>query len=218
MMACENYREELSALVDGELDPGEEARLLAHVKTCRECRKAMQELEKLSHLVRSLETVAAPSRITDAAMRLVRSEARNSSVPWGARIHEILLGSIWPKLGLEAMGVAAVIALAFLVGRGDLLGGLTGSTASRQTASAEGDNTNNLPPIVEFANANDELSVIRPTPVFVAPNQGAPQAYMVEAGRQVAVIAKSKDGAWAWVQTADDRPAYIQMSDLRPPT
>lgn len=117
-----------------------------------------------------------------------------------------------------AVGLVAVIALAFLAGRGDLFGGPTGSTMQtasvQQPASAEGNN--NLPPIVEFANANDKLSVIRPTPVFIAPNQGAPQAYTVEAGRQVAVIAKSKDGAWAWVAADGDKPAYMQMSDLGP--
>ena len=74
-----------------------------------------------------------------------------------------------------------------------------------------------LPPTVEFVAANDQLSVTRPTPVFLAPNEYAPQVFTVNPGTLVEVIAKSRDGAWAWVTTADGAPAYIPMADLKPP-
>ena len=73
-----------------------------------------------------------------------------------------------------------------------------------------------LPPTVEFVAASDQLSVTQPTPVFLAPNEYAPQAFTVKQGTTVEVIAKSRDGAWAWVATADGAPAYIPMSRLGP--
>jgi hypothetical protein len=86
----------------------------------------------------------------------------------------------------------------------------------QQQDMASDSDTIGLPPTIEFEAANDQLSVIRLTPLFLGPNEAAPQAYPVVAGTMVQVIAKSKDGAWAWVATADGKPAYLMMSDLGP--
>jgi anti-sigma factor RsiW len=272
-MACEEYREELSAWVDGELSPEERARLAAHVDTCGACREALREFEETSHLVRSLDIAIAPARITDAAMHLVRGEARNPGAPWKLRIRQVLFEPFWPKVGFEAMGLAAAVILAVFIGREALLGGPEhaavprGAIASRsaspaqRTAAEPGPSppAHNpqkqpslkaqapsippspgaavgavpatppppsatageggpiaLPSTVEFA-ASARLSVTQPTPVFLAPNEYAPQAFTVNQSTVVEVIAKSRDGAWAVVATADGAPAYIPMSSLGSP-
>jgi hypothetical protein len=73
-----------------------------------------------------------------------------------------------------------------------------------------------LPPVVDFADAHEVRQVVNPTAVYLKPDRLAPQAYPVGPGRQVYVIARSRDGNWAWVDTADNAPAYIPMSDLGP--
>ncbi len=71
-----------------------------------------------------------------------------------------------------------------------------------------------IPPVVDFDEAHEVRQVVNPTAVYLKPDRLAPEAYPVEAGRQVYVIALSKDGNWAWVDTADDAPAYIPLADI----
>jgi hypothetical protein len=95
----------------------------------------------------------------------------------------------------------------------------TYSAASAQPMPVPVDNgpAIDLPPVVEFADASDVLAVLNPTVVYLAPNPHAPTAYAVKSGTIVQVIAKSTDGQWAWVNTADSQPAYIPLADLAPP-
>jgi hypothetical protein len=69
---------------------------------------------------------------------------------------------------------------------------------------------------VEFDPAAERWKVATQSPAFSAPDATARPLYPVEAGRLVDVIAKSKDGKWAWVRTADDSPAYMQLASLTP--
>jgi anti-sigma factor RsiW len=281
-MICEEFQEELSAWVDGELTPDERIRLSAHLETCAACSNALHTLKLTSLLMRGLETPEAPARVTDAAMRLVREGTQSRTESTIVRFRRVCFEPLWPKLGWEGMGLAAALVLAAVVYRGELLGGgdhtaalspaatIAGSDRAnepppvvtaqnevqatgraevpdvpqpvpaaprpapavgqissavapamhadfnpqQQAVSADESSTIDLPPIIEFAAINDQLSVLRPTPVFVAPDKNAPRRYTVKAGTRVEVIAKSKDGTWAWVTTADGAPAYILMSDL----
>jgi uncharacterized protein YgiM (DUF1202 family) len=86
----------------------------------------------------------------------------------------------------------------------------TTDTATTQTQTMDSSRT------IQFAAASDVLTVLRTTSVYLGPNIQAPAAETLDAGTKVQVIAKSTDGLWAWVQTADDHPAYIAMSDLGP--
>jgi hypothetical protein len=52
--------------------------------------------------------------------------------------------------------------------------------------------------------------------VYLKPDRTAPQAYPVEPGTPVYVIARSTDGNWDWVDTADNAEAYIPASDIAP--
>jgi hypothetical protein len=72
------------------------------------------------------------------------------------------------------------------------------------------------PPVVTFADANDVMRVINASAVYLKPDRQAPTAYPVDPGTPVYVIARSTDGNWAWVETADNAEAYMPMSDLGP--
>jgi hypothetical protein len=74
-----------------------------------------------------------------------------------------------------------------------------------------------LPPTLDFEAANDQLIIVNPTAVYLAPNLHSPKAYPVAPGTMINVIAKSTDGNWAWVNTADGAPAYIPMTDIGQP-
>jgi hypothetical protein len=71
-----------------------------------------------------------------------------------------------------------------------------------------------VPPVVEFEDAHEVAQVVNPSAVYLKPDRLAPTAYPVDPGTQVYIIARSKDGNWAWVDTADNAPAYMPMSDI----
>jgi hypothetical protein len=73
-----------------------------------------------------------------------------------------------------------------------------------------------VPPVVTFSDAHDVMRVVNPTAVYLRPDRQAPQAYPVGVGTVVYVIARSSDGNWAWVNTADSAQAYIPTSDIAP--
>jgi hypothetical protein len=70
-MQCSEMQENLSAYLDGELDPGEEAALKSHLEGCESCRKEFESLRSTVELVRSVPRVQAPAvlkqRLTSAA-------------------------------------------------------------------------------------------------------------------------------------------------------
>ena len=72
-MKCENVQEELSAYLDGELEPGEAAALEKHLEGCAACRGELDSLRATVSLVRSLPRAEAPAalkrRVMEAAGR-----------------------------------------------------------------------------------------------------------------------------------------------------
>jgi hypothetical protein len=55
----------LSALVDGELDPDEEAAVRAHVAECPMCEEELEDIRRSRRVVRLLPAVDVPDEITD---------------------------------------------------------------------------------------------------------------------------------------------------------
>ena len=62
----------LSALVDGELAPAEEAAARAHLATCAECRAELAALERMRLLVRSLPQLDLPAVVVERVAWLGR--------------------------------------------------------------------------------------------------------------------------------------------------
>ena len=69
VMGCEDKRELLSALVDGELDDGRRTVLAAHLLTCEECRRAAGELVAARGLAQRTPCDAEPPVGFHARMR-----------------------------------------------------------------------------------------------------------------------------------------------------
>jgi anti-sigma factor RsiW len=87
VMGCEDKRELLSALVDGELDDGRRTVLAAHLLTCEECRRAAGELVAARGLAQRTPCDAEPPVGFHARMRAnldhidgVRARAHQSPV------------------------------------------------------------------------------------------------------------------------------------------
>jgi hypothetical protein len=68
--------------------------------------------------------------------------------------------------------------------------------------------------LVDFQSIDKAFNVAQATGLYLAPNEHAPQAYVVQPGTKVEVIAVSKDGQWAWVNVTDGAPAYLKLIDL----
>jgi hypothetical protein len=60
-MQCSRIQENLSAYLDGELDPGEEALLKSHLEGCEACRSELESLRSTVELVRSVPRAHAPA-------------------------------------------------------------------------------------------------------------------------------------------------------------
>jgi hypothetical protein len=102
-MKCENMYSELVALLYGELEPEEAKRIRAHLKTCRSCKEAYEELQGTSKLLEKWEDVSPRMNfvfVKDATSRWKAFKEKISQLNWGRRL---------------AFGVPAVIVLSFLI-------------------------------------------------------------------------------------------------------
>ena len=115
MSACERYEADLSALLDGELDPAKEEELRAHMDTCADCR-LLYETFSLLHEDAQEPPADLAARIMDA----VRSETpdnitpmpkkKNRWVPWlaAAACFVVIVGALTlPRLAAPKASDAA---------------------------------------------------------------------------------------------------------------
>lgn len=103
---CDEFGEELSALLDGELLPEREASVRAHVAGCADCRAELAVLERVDPW---LARVAAPepsARLADALRARIAAEAPPARRRWLA-----------PPVAVATLAAAAALALYFGVGR-----------------------------------------------------------------------------------------------------
>ena len=72
MQTCEQMREYLSARLDGELTPAQEAELEAHLASCARCRALARRMNLLEEVLRDLEDDLAPEGFTEQVMEEIR--------------------------------------------------------------------------------------------------------------------------------------------------
>lgn len=100
--ACNNYRESLSAYLDGDLSPVERTELLQHLSGCAECRQLLEEYRTAGSRIRGLPPVIVPDSLTAAVyMHTVDAPPRR-------------LRTITNRMAYPAAAVAAVL-LVFVV-------------------------------------------------------------------------------------------------------
>lgn len=108
-MNCEDYRELLVALHDGELTPSEEKMVRSHVEECELCRKELEEIREFSANMRG---ATAPFR--DAAARIQSRIHSKTSSP-GKRF----INPAW--IGIAASLVAIAVLFYFRSPRPDAI-------------------------------------------------------------------------------------------------
>jgi len=103
MSACRDFREALSAHLDGELGAADEAALRTHLETCADCAEALRGLRALSGALSGLPPVdASPQFEARFWARLARE--RDAAPSFGDRLLHWLRPS---RIGVGLAGAAA---------------------------------------------------------------------------------------------------------------
>ena len=76
MLKCEEAEQDLSAYLDGELTPGDRARLEAHLVLCEKCNAVLTELEQARTSLQKLEHVKAPSGVKGRVLSSIKETPR----------------------------------------------------------------------------------------------------------------------------------------------
>lgn len=119
------YREMISAYIDGDLDAAERDRLLAHISSCAECRQTLESYRRIGGYVRSLPRAVPPPELRDA----IYAETVNSN---SRKVY--LLSS---RVGYSVAALAAVV-LIFVVAVYLLISGYQRSIDPEVVASQPG--------------------------------------------------------------------------------
>lgn len=69
------YREQLSALLDGELNDAEREDVLAHLADCKDCQAYFAELNSVHEMMNDLDEIAVPDGFAEGVMERLREEA-----------------------------------------------------------------------------------------------------------------------------------------------
>jgi hypothetical protein len=109
-MTCDQARERINELVDGEIDRAGRAELDAHLAACASCAALAEDLEVLRRASRSLPTLDPPERVWSAIARQLPARVSDRSP---ARSRE------WVKVTLAVAAVLlAAVAITLLVRQG----------------------------------------------------------------------------------------------------
>src|SRR5262245_64100612 len=101
-MTCHDAREQLSALIDDTLGGEERSAVEAHLATCAECRRELDQLRGTVGLLRAAKPERAPAGFVDRVLEAARPE------PWPRRLVRALFLP-WPvKLPVEAAAIVLV--------------------------------------------------------------------------------------------------------------
>jgi len=121
-MSCEEWREDVSAWVDGELQPKQWIAVDAHIKSCRACSRLVREFRTLTVVARRAPTPRASSRLTAAAMALVHERGRRGRSGWGWNWNWWPMRRMfWPQVSLAVSGLAVAALFGLIVVRGGMV-------------------------------------------------------------------------------------------------
>lgn len=106
-MSCDKYREMISANLDLELNAEEKKALDAHLQTCADCRKFMEELNDIRNISKSSEQVVIPESLENEILhKTVESRKGKKTILDSFRGHYRLPRSlVW-------VGMLAIVFLA----------------------------------------------------------------------------------------------------------
>lgn len=107
-MWCGQINKQLSALVDGELEPADERRVRSHAEQCPRCAKELQQLRGVVQLARAIPEEAVPAGLYQRTMMRLAyvDQVPEPAVPFRARVTPPLW--FWPVMAGAAMGALVV--------------------------------------------------------------------------------------------------------------
>jgi len=77
-MSCERYLDLISARLDGELSPGEQAELDAHLQACPACRVIANDMQGLHSALTGLGEVDAPAELSQTVLSKIKAEKQQN--------------------------------------------------------------------------------------------------------------------------------------------
>jgi len=109
MSACRDFRDLLSAHLDGALAPAEAAALEAHLASCGDCARALGELRETVARVRSIEAVEPPPGFAEGVLARVAPRRRPLATrPWVQAAALVLIcfsGYVVMRVAAPARGI-----------------------------------------------------------------------------------------------------------------
>lgn len=109
MSACRDFRDLLSAHLDGALDPAEAAALEAHLASCGDCARALGELRETVARIRSIEPVEPPPGFAEGVLARVAPRRRPLATrPWVQAAALVLIcfsGYVVMRVAAPARGI-----------------------------------------------------------------------------------------------------------------
>ncbi len=105
-MACDKYKEQISSMLDGELNASLSEALSAHMALCEDCREFHEHLNSLNGVLRN----ASPDHVPALAARVKDHLARREN-------HRQRDFSMWRRVPAMAMIVLLALGLGNLMGR-----------------------------------------------------------------------------------------------------
>ena len=124
---CRAFEEDLSALLDGELEPAREAEVRAHTAGCARCAERLARLARVDEALRSLPDAETPADLAERLRVRLDEERRRSSASAEDRGRSLDARQAPPSqrpqprrrrwLPFAATALAAVLALYLVFGR-----------------------------------------------------------------------------------------------------
>jgi Predicted integral membrane protein (DUF2275)/Putative zinc-finger len=109
-MEHNDIRHKLSEYIDGSVTGKEQTAIETHLKTCRQCSNALQELRKTIEHVRTVEEINPPAWMTQKIMTKVRAEAEEKK-----SIFQRFFYPLTVKLPIQAIAVLFVAVTGFYI-------------------------------------------------------------------------------------------------------
>ena len=167
-MHCSEIQENLSAYLDGELDPDEESELKSHLEGCESCSRELESLRSTVELVRSVPRVQAPS-----ALKQRLSSATSFRRP------------AWRFLNPVALASAAALIIVTVVAIFMLSPGHPGASNNLAIGPKEADDT--TPTSEKFLSTRTKHAAVdeklKPGGKAAGPQLGKQEAYAVKEER-----------------------------------
>jgi anti-sigma factor RsiW len=109
-MTCDMYEEQVSALIDNELNEEEAESLFRHLSTCLSCRRSLRTVLDLRSDLKEQEPPLAPAELDEKVLQRAASEKRyvGDRKPMAMRV--------WKRRISIPMPVAAAITIVLIAG------------------------------------------------------------------------------------------------------